>query len=237
MKKIILILIFIALIFVANLSMTYPALYGVNTVAILVALFGLLFYKRKNQPTKTLKEKLKPSKGVIIFILLVFLSLGYYFFSISTEFSKNNKSMMKLANKIQAMCLDKQECPLSLSPLFDDIKLIKPNSILFLDIDIKVGPEDEIANNATSIKAAGYIVPSDDSKRTYRYKLKSDDSAIAFDYTASSRSFALSYVAYRDLVGYPLVTGITGGVNFNVTQLGVCEEWESVCKAIKEHDF
>ena len=38
MKKIILILIFIALIFVANLSMTYPALYGVNTVAILVAL-------------------------------------------------------------------------------------------------------------------------------------------------------------------------------------------------------
>ncbi|MBT5750855.1 MAG: hypothetical protein HOI39_06990 [Flavobacteriales bacterium] len=145
--------------------------------------------------------------------------------------------MMKLANKIQAICLDKQECPLSLSPLFDDIKLIKPNSILFLDIDIKVGPEDEIANNATSIKAAGYIVPSDDSKRTYRYKLKSYDSAIAFDYTASSRSFALRYVAYRDLAGYPEMTGITGGVNSNVTQLGRCEEGEPVCKAIKEHDF
>jgi hypothetical protein len=67
--------------------------------------------------------------------------------------------------------------------------------------------------------------------------LKSYDSAIAFDYTASSRSFALRYVAYRDLAGYPEMTGITGGVNSNVTQLGRCEEGEPVCKAIKEHDF
>jgi len=77
MKKIILILIFIALIFVANLSMTYPALYGVNIVAILVTLFGLLFYKPKNQATKTWKEKLKPSKGVIVFLIIIIIIGGW----------------------------------------------------------------------------------------------------------------------------------------------------------------
>ena len=230
MKKIILILIFIVLIFIANVNMTDDGQLFVNILALLVALFGLLFYKRKNQPTKTLKEKLKPSKGVVIFILLFILLVGYYFFSLSMQQTKNNKSMIKLANEIQAMCLDNQKCPLSLSQLFDDVRLIKPNSIR-----AEVGTEDEIADNANSIKAAGYIVPSDDSKRTYRYKLKSYDSAIAFDYTASIRSFALRYVAYWD--PYPQMTGITGGVNSNVTQLGICEEWEPACKAIKEHDF
>jgi len=80
MKKIIIILILIAVICIANLSMTYPTLYIVNIIAILVTLFGLLFYKPKNKATKTLIQKLKPSKGVIIFIpLFVAFCLFYYF--------------------------------------------------------------------------------------------------------------------------------------------------------------
>ena len=98
-----------------------------------------------------------------------------------------------------------------------------------------LGDENEIEDNASSILDAGYIVPNDKSKRAYSYKLKSADDAIFFKYTASSRSFAISYVAYWDI--YPQTTGIIGGVNSNVIQLEVCEESQQVCKAIKEHNF
>ena len=211
----------------------------ISIVAILFGIFFLLIYiknKRENnskhQQSKII-DFLIPSKGVSIFFLLVFLGIGYFIISISMEKSKNNKSMMKLANEIQVFCIEKQECPLSLSRIFDDIKLLKPNS----GISLGDGPdnENEIEDNAASIKDAGYIVPNDKSKRTYSYKLKSSDSAIFFNYIVSSNSFALSYVAYWDV--YPQTTGIIGGVNSNVIQLGICKEGETPCKAIKEHDF
>jgi energy-coupling factor transporter transmembrane protein EcfT len=160
-------------------------------------------------------------------ILIIFTSI-----SINNHFSVNSnidKRMQTIANEIQNICVEQQKCPLSLTQLFDDVKLIKPQSIF-----TEAGTEDEIADNPTSIEAAGYIVPNNDSKRAYTYKLRPFYGYSSFHYTVSSSSFLLSWIGFVDDME---MINITGGINSELLKIGPCRRSGENCKAISGYDL
>ena len=126
------------------------------------------------------KNKLK----LITPLILLIFSVLIFLFTFSSE-KRFNESMTSLAKDIQVLCITNEECPVSLSAAFDDVRLVKAGTIWTLE-----GEEDEIIENTTNIIAAGYI-----SSSSYRYKLKPYYGFMSFDYKATGRKFKLEWVA------------------------------------------
>ena len=116
-------------------------------------------------------------------ILLVF-SILILIFTFSSE-KRFNESMTSLAKNIQELCITNEQCPVTLSTAFDDVRLVKAGTRYTLE-----GEEDEIIENTTNIIAAGYIRSS-----SYRYKLKPYYGFMHFDYRATGRKFKLEWVS------------------------------------------
>ena len=85
------------------------------------------------------KNKLK----LITPLLLVVFSVLILLFTSSSE-KRFNESMTSLAKNIQELCIANEECPVTLSATFDDVRLVKAGTILTLE-----GAEDEIIENAS----------------------------------------------------------------------------------------
>ena len=126
------------------------------------------------------KNKLK----LITPLMLVVFSFLILIFTFSSE-KRFNESMTSLAKNIQELCVTNEECPVTLSTVFNDVRLVKAGTILTLE-----GEEDEIIENPESIIAAGYI-----SSSSYRYKLKPYYGFMSFDYKATGRNFKLEWVS------------------------------------------
>ena len=126
------------------------------------------------------KNKLK----LITPLMLVVFSFLILIFTFSSE-KRFNESMTSLAKNIQDLCITNEECPVTLSTAFDDVRLVKAGTIYTLE-----GVEDEIIENASNIIAAGYIRSS-----SYRYKLKPYYGFMSFDYRATGRNFKLEWVS------------------------------------------
>jgi hypothetical protein len=77
-------------------------------------------------------------------------------------------------------------------------------------------------------------VPNDDSKRAYTYKLRPYYGVASFNYTASSSSFLLSWIAYVDDME---LVNITGGISSELLKIGPCRPSEEDCKVITGYDF
>ena len=131
------------------------------------------------------KNKLK----LITPLLLVVFSVLILLFTSSSE-KRFNESMTSLAKNIQELCIANEECPVTLSVTFDDVRLVKAGTILTLE-----GAEDEIIENQVSIIAAGYIGPNESSRGPYRYKLKPYYGFMYFDYNATGSNFQLGWVS------------------------------------------
>ena len=131
------------------------------------------------------KNKLK----LITPLLLVVFSVLILLFTSSSE-KRFNESMTSLAKNIQELCIANEECPVTLSAAFDEVRLVKAGTILTLE-----GAEDEIIENASNIIDAGYIVSNEDSTGPYRYKLKPYYGFMYFDYKATGSNFKLEWVA------------------------------------------
>ena len=123
------------------------------------------------------------SKLITPLILLVF-SVLIFLFTFSSE-NRFNESMTSLAKNIQELCITNEECPVTLSTAFDDVRLVKAGTLYTLE-----GEEDEFIENPESIIAAGYI-----SSSSYRYKLKPYYGFMSFDYKATGRNFKLEWVS------------------------------------------
>ena len=80
------------------------------------------------------------SKLITPLILLVF-SFLILIFTFSSE-KRFNESMTSLAKNIQELCITNEECPVTLSTAFDDVRLVKAGTIYTLE-----GVEDEIIEN------------------------------------------------------------------------------------------
>jgi hypothetical protein len=126
------------------------------------------------------KNKLK----LITPLMLVVFSFLILIFTFSSE-KRFNESMTSLAKNIQELCVTNEQCPVTLSSAFDDVRLVKTGTIWTLE-----GEEDEIIENTTNIIAAGYIRSS-----SYRYKLKPYYGFMYFDYRATGRKFKLEWVS------------------------------------------
>ena len=126
------------------------------------------------------KNKLK----LITPLILLIFSVLIFLFTFSPE-KRFNESMTSLAKNIQELCISNEECPITLSTAFDDVKLVKAGTIWTLE-----GEEDEFIENPESIIAAGYI-----SSSSYRYKLKPYYGFMHFDYKATGRNFKLEWVS------------------------------------------
>ena len=126
------------------------------------------------------KNKLK----LITPLILVVFSFVILIFTFSSE-KRFNESMTSLAKNIQELCITNEECPVTLSTTFDDVRLVKAGTIWTLE-----GEEDEIIENTTNIIAAGYI-----SSSSYRYKLKPYYGFMSFDYKATGSNFKLEWVS------------------------------------------
>ena len=126
------------------------------------------------------KNKLK----LITPLMLVVFSLIFLLFTSSSE-NRFNKSMTSLAKNIQELCISNEECPVTLSTAFDDVRLVKADTIYTLK-----GEEDEIIENITNVIGAGYI-----SSSSYRYKLKPYYGFMHFDYKANGSNFKLEWVS------------------------------------------
>ena len=126
------------------------------------------------------KNKLK----LITPLMLVFFSILILSFTFSSE-KRFNESMTSLAKNIQELCITNEQCPVTLSTAFDDVRLVKASTIWTLE-----GEEDEFIENPESIIAAGYI-----SSSSYRYKLKPYYGFMSFDYKATGRNFKLEWVS------------------------------------------
>ena len=126
------------------------------------------------------KNKLK----LITPLMLVVFSILILIFTFSSE-KRFNESMTSLAKNIQELCISNEECPITLSTSFDDVKLVKAGTIWTLE-----GDEDEIIENTSNIIAAGYI-----SSSSYRYKLKPYYGFMSFDYKVTGRNFKLEWVS------------------------------------------
>ena len=131
------------------------------------------------------KNKLK----LITPLLLVVFSVLILLITSSSE-KRFNESMTSLAKNIQELCIANEECPVTLSATFDDVRLVKAGTILTLE-----GAEDEIIENQVSIIAAGYIGPNESSRGPYRYKLKPYYGFMHFDYKPTGSNFKLEWVA------------------------------------------
>ena len=126
------------------------------------------------------KNKLK----LITPLMLVVFSFLILIFTFSSE-KRFNESMTSLAKDIQELCITNEECPVTLSTAFDDVRLVKAGTLYTLE-----GEEDEIIENTTNIIAAGYI-----SSSSYRYKLKPYYGFMHFDYKATGKIFKLQWVS------------------------------------------
>jgi len=131
------------------------------------------------------KNKLKL---ITPFILLVFSAL--LMFLITSVENRFNASMESLALSIQNLCTKDSQCPETLPSVFDNVRLIKADTIITLETT-----EDEIMENPASIIAAGYVASNEDSGATYRYKLKPYYGFVFFDYKASGETFTIDWVA------------------------------------------
>jgi hypothetical protein len=121
-------------------------------------------------------------------MLLVFSVLILLFTSSSEK--RFNESMTSLAKNIQEICITNEGCPVTLSAVFDEVRLVKANTMFTLQ-----GEEDEIIENASNIIDAGYIVSNEDSTGSYRYKLKPYYGFMYFDYKATGSNFQLGWVS------------------------------------------
>ncbi|MDC1064888.1 hypothetical protein OAQ86_00540 [Candidatus Pseudothioglobus singularis] len=126
------------------------------------------------------KNKLK----LITPLILVVFSFVILLFTFSSE-KRFNESMTSLAKNIQELCITNDECPKTLSTTFDDVRLVKADTLYTLE-----GEEDEIIENTTNIIVAGYINSS-----SYRYKLKPYYGFMHFDYKPTGSNFKLEWVA------------------------------------------
>ena len=126
------------------------------------------------------KNKLK----LITPLMLVVFSFLILIFTFSSE-KRFNESMTSLAKNIQELCITNEQCPVTLSTTFDDVRLVKAGTIWTLE-----GEEDEFIENPANIIAAGYI-----SSSSYRYKLKPYYGFMSFDYRATGRNFKLEWVS------------------------------------------
>ena len=126
------------------------------------------------------KNKLK----LITPLMLVVFSALIFLFTFASE-KRFNESMTSLAKDIQELCITNEECPVTLSTAFDDVRLVKADTLYTLE-----GKEDEIIENTANIIAAGYIGSS-----SYRYKLKPYYGFMHFDYRATGRNFKLEWVS------------------------------------------
>ena len=126
------------------------------------------------------KNKLK----LITPLMLVVFSILILIFTFSSE-KRFNESMTSLAKDIQELCVTNEQCPVTLSTAFDDVRLVKAGTLYTLE-----GKEDEIIENTANIIAAGYI-----SSSSYRYKLKPYYGFMHFDYRATGRKFKLEWVS------------------------------------------
>ena len=131
------------------------------------------------------KNKLK----LITPLLLVVFSVLILLFTSSSE-KRFNESMTSLAKNIQELCIANEECPVTLSAAFDEVRLGKAGTILTLE-----GAEDEIIENASNIITAGYIGPNESSRGLYRYKLKPYYGFMHFDYKPTGSNFKLEWVS------------------------------------------
>ena len=121
--------------------------------------------------------------------MLVVFSVLILLFTSSSE-KRFNESMTSLAKNIQELCITNDECPKTLSTTFDDVRLVKADTLYTLE-----GEEDEIIENASNIIDAGYIVSNEDSTAPYRYKLKPYYGFMYFDYKPTGSNFKLEWVS------------------------------------------
>ena len=131
------------------------------------------------------KNKLK----LITPLLLVVFSVLILLFTSSSE-KRFNESMTSLAKNIQELCIANEECPVTLSAAFDEVRLVKAGTILTLE-----GKEDEIKENVFNIITAGYISPNESSRGPYRYKLRPYYGFMHFDYKPTGSNFKLEWVS------------------------------------------
>jgi hypothetical protein len=131
------------------------------------------------------KNKLK----LITPLLLVVFSVLILLFTSSSE-KRFNESMTSLAKNIQELCIANEECPVTLSAAFDEVRLVKAGTIFTLE-----GKEDEIKENASNIITAGYIGPNESSRGPYRYKLRPYYGFMHFDYKPTGSNFKLEWVS------------------------------------------
>jgi TusA-related sulfurtransferase len=131
------------------------------------------------------KNKLK----LITPLLLVVFSVLILLFTSSSE-KRFNESMTSLAKNIQELCIANEECPVTLSAAFDEVRLVKAGTILTLE-----GKEDEIKENVSNIITAGYISPNESSRGPYRYKLRPYYGFMHFDYKPTGSNFKLEWVS------------------------------------------
>ena len=121
--------------------------------------------------------------------MLVVFSVLILLFTSSSE-KRFNESMTSLAKNIQELCITNDECPKTLSTTFDDVRLVKADTLYTLE-----GEEDEIIENASNIIDAGYIVSNEDPTAPYRYKLKPYYGFMYFDYKSTGSNFKLEWVS------------------------------------------
>jgi len=131
------------------------------------------------------KSKVKLITPLMLLVFSVFILL----FTSSSE-KRFNESMTSLAKNIQEICITNEGCPVTLSAVFDEVRLVKANTMFTLE-----GEEDEIIENASNIIEAGYIVSNEDSTGSYRYKLKPYYGFMYFDYKATGSNFQLGWVS------------------------------------------
>ena len=183
---------------------------------------NLIIYLFKQIVFALFNKRLKKKKIRVIPSLILICFTGSVTYSWQMVQSKIDKRMHTIANEVQNICVEQQKCPLSLTQLFDDVKLIRPNQIFTL-----AGSGDEISDNLDSIKAAGYEVPNDDSSRTYTYKLKPYYGLTAFNFRVSSSSFLISWIADYDDAESII---ISGGINSELLKIGPCRQSMEDCK-------
>ena len=131
------------------------------------------------------KNKLK----LITPLLLVVFSVLILLFTSSSE-KRFNESMTSLAKNIQELCIANEECPVTLSAAFDEVRLVKAGTILTLE-----GKEDEIKENVSNIITAGYIGTNKSYRGPYRYKLRPYYGFMHFDYKPTGSDFKLEWVS------------------------------------------
>ena len=131
------------------------------------------------------KNKLK----LITPLMLVVFSVVFLLFTSSSE-KRFNESMTSLGIRIQEVCIINEECPVTLSATFDDVRLVKADTVYTLQ-----GEEDEFIENPERLIAAGYIGSNEDSVSSYRYKLKPYYGFMHFDYKATGSNFKLEWVS------------------------------------------